>query len=191
MGSSNAQYVDVLICGGGSAGLCAATLLARGGISCKILEKNSGPMTLGQADGVQCRTVEIFESLGLEEQLLRGAYHVLEVAFWSTDAEGKLVRTSRAADTMPGLSHQPHVILNQALVNGILLDDMKRNGQRVEYKYLVKSVSVDSIGAIQTDKMSNGRTSNVGNDAYPVTVTTEKHGIKETFKAKYALVRPS
>ena len=67
-------------------------------------------MILGQADGVQCRTVEVFESLGLEEQLLRKAYHVLEVAFWSANKEGKLVRTRRTADTMPGLSHQPHVI---------------------------------------------------------------------------------
>jgi phenol 2-monooxygenase len=139
MDSGDVQYVDVVICGSGSAGLCAATLLARQGICCKILEKNSGPMELGQADGVQCRTVEVFESLGLETELLHKAYHVLEVAFWSSDAEGRLVRTGRTADTMPGLSHQPHVILNQAVVNGILLDDMKRNGQLVEYNHEVKN----------------------------------------------------
>jgi hypothetical protein len=46
-------------------------------------------MELGQADGIQCRTVEVFESLGLEGELLRRAYYVLEVAFWSVDREGK------------------------------------------------------------------------------------------------------
>ncbi|KAK4986999.1 hypothetical protein LTR50_004951 [Elasticomyces elasticus] len=172
------QRVDVVICGSGSAGLCAAAWLARTGINCKILEKSSGPMQLGQADGVQCRTVEVFESFGLAEELLKAGYHVLEVAFWSSDAEGNLVRTNRTADTMPGLSHQPHVILNQARINGFLLDDLHRsNGQKVDYGYSVKNVYVDSTALTQTD-------------AYPVTVTTEKDGVEEVFNAKYVLLIP-
>jgi phenol 2-monooxygenase len=169
------QHFDVVICGSGSAGLCAATWLARCGISSvKILERNAGPMQRGQADGVQCRTVEIYETFGLAEELLRMAYHVLEVCFWNAGHDGKLVRTRRTADTMPGLSHQPHVILNQAYMNGFLLDAMKRfNGQTVDYGYTVKNVHVDS-----------------NTDRYPVTVTAEKDGVEEIFKAKYALVSP-
>lgn len=75
------EKVDVLICGSGSAGLAAATWLARYGIRCKVLERRDGPLTLGQADGVQCRTVEIFESFGIGDELLRASYHVLEVVF--------------------------------------------------------------------------------------------------------------
>jgi phenol 2-monooxygenase len=170
------EYLDVLICGSGSAGLCAATWLAIYGIkSYKILEKRDGPMTMGQADGVQCRTVEIFESLGMSEDLLREAYHVLEVAFWSTDGEGGLKRTSRTADTQPGLSHQPHVILNQARINGFLLEHMRRNGgQEVGYGYSIKSVEIDS--ALVNDP-----------SAYCVTVVAEREGKEEVFKAKYVL----
>ncbi|KIV91191.1 hypothetical protein PV10_05755 [Exophiala mesophila] len=170
------QHVDVLICGSGSAGLAAATWLAICGIkSVKILERRSGPMTMGQADGVQCRTVEIFESFGLAEDLLREAYHVLEVAFWSSDGKGGLRRTSRTADTQPGLSHQPHVILNQARINALLLDHMKKNGgEEVEYGYTVKHVEVDPT---LVDDPS----------AYAVTVLAEKDGTEETFKAKYVL----
>ena len=172
-----AQHVDVLICGSGSAGLAAATWLAICGIkSVKILERRSGPMTMGQADGVQCRTVEIFESFGLAEDLLREAYHVLEVAFWSSDGKGGLRRTSRTADTQPGLSHQPHVILNQARINALLLDHMKKNGgEEVEYGYTVKHVEVDPT--LVDDPT-----------AYAVTVLAEKDGTEETFKAKYVLV---
>lgn len=176
------KKVNILIAGSGSAGLCAATWLSRLNIPCTILERRSGPMALGQADGVQCRTVEIFESFGMSEDLLREAYHVLEVAFWSSadskEEKGKreLVRTSRTADTMKGLSHQPHVILNQAKVNGFLIDAMKRwNGQEIEYGYVVKDVKVDS--SIADDP-----------DAYPVTVTAEKDGVEEVFLAKYVLV---
>jgi phenol 2-monooxygenase len=173
------QQVDVLICGSGSAGLSAATWLARTGISCKIVERRSEPMQLGQADGVQCRTVEVFESFGIAEELLRAAYHVLEVAFWSSNASGNLVRTNRTADSMPGLSHQPHVILNQASVNHFLLDAMRSfNGQEVSYGYTVEDVRVDSTASAQMD-------------AYPVEVTTTKDGKEEVFKAKYVLVRYS
>lgn len=170
------QHVDVLICGSGSAGLCAATWLARCGLRCKVLESQPGPLKIGKADGVQCRTVEVFESFGIAEEMLREAYHVLEVNFWGSNADGNLVWTGRTADTAPGLSHQPHLILNQARVNGLLLESMERfNGQIVDYGYNVKRVQVDSEEAVNPE-------------AYPVTVVALKDGVEETFKAKYALV---
>ncbi|OKP02461.1 3-hydroxybenzoate 4-monooxygenase [Penicillium subrubescens] len=169
------EKVDVLICGSGSAGLCAATWLARYGIRCKVLERRDGPMKMGQADGVQCRTVEIFESFGIGEELLREAYHVLEVNFWADEGTGAIKRTGRTADTQPGLSHQPHVILNQARINGLLIELMQKyNDQQIDYGYNVTSVQVDSAAAADPE-------------AYPVTVTAEKDGKTETFAAKYAL----
>ncbi|KAJ5128139.1 hypothetical protein N7448_008918 [Penicillium atrosanguineum] len=169
------EKVDVLICGSGSAGLCAATWLARYGIRCKVLERRDGPMKMGQADGVQCRTVEIFESFGVGEELLREAYHVLEVNFWADDGTGAIKRTGRTADTQPGLSHQPHVILNQARINGLLIELMQKyNDQQINYGYNVTDVEVDSASASDPD-------------AYPVKVTAEKDGKVETFAAKYAL----
>ena len=184
------EYVDVLICGSGSAGLCAATWLAKCGIPCRILEKNSGPMQLGQADGVQCRTVEVFESFGMAEELLRAAYHVLEVVFWSANSDGQLARIGRTADTMPGLSHQPHVILNQAFINGFMLDAMKRfNNQTVDYGCAVKSVelhSVDDVYVNGDDSLANGTA--VKEKEYPVTVIAEQDGEEKTYRTKYVLV---
>lgn len=172
------EKVDVLICGSGSAGLCAATWLARHGIRCKVLERRDSPLALGQADGVQCRTVEIFESFGIADQLLREAYHVLEVAFWADQgAEGKVIkRIGRTADTQPGLSHQPHVILNQARINNLLIEAMRRfNDQDIEYGYDIKHLEVDSEQA--KDPL-----------AYPVKVIARKNGQLVQFEAKYALV---
>lgn len=171
------EKVDVLICGSGSAGLCAATWLARYGLDCKILERRDGPMEMGQADGVQCRTVEIFESFGIGEELLRESYHVVEVAFWADqDESGVIKRTGRAADTQPGLSHQPHVILNQARINGLLIEAMQRfNGQGVDYGVKVKHVRVDSAKAEDPD-------------AHPITVVAERNGEEVVFEAKYVLV---
>ena len=119
---------------------------------------------------------EVFESFGIADELLRAAYHVLEVTFWSANASGNLVRTSRTADLIPGLSHQPHLILNQASINRFLLDAMHDfNGQEVSYGYTVEDIRVDTGTSTQIR-------------AYPVEVTATKEGKQEIFKAKYVLV---
>ncbi|KAJ0415178.1 FAD binding domain-containing protein [Aspergillus carlsbadensis] len=171
------QQTPVLIIGSGSAGLSAATWLARYNIPYRVLERSKGPLKLGKADGVQCRTVEIFESFGMGEELLREAYHVLEVGFWADDGSGSVKRTGRTADVQPGLSHCPHVILNQARINGLFIEKMEEFGGRgVEYGWDVREVSVEKEGE------------------FPVRVTArrvdengEGEGVEEVFEAKYAL----
>ena len=162
---SQIPEVDVLIAGSGSAALAAATWLSLYHIDpsrIAILESRAGPMTLGQADGVQCRTVEIFESFGLSEELLRESYHVLEVAFWRDDGDGQgLVRRRTTGDTEKGLSWQPHVILNQARVNGLMLEKMKKGGVGVTYGWEVKEVKVEDDGQwvrVKAEKLEAGTT---------------------------------
>lgn len=167
---------DVIICGSGSAGLCAATWLARYGLRCKILEKRAGPLQIGQADGVQCRTVEIYESFGIVEELLRESYHVLEFAFWVAGDDEGLKLKSRVADTPQGLTHLPHVILNQARMNGLLIEAMYRfNKQVIDYGHTVNSVYIDSDTASDAS-------------AHSVTVNAEKDGTPVVYKARYVLV---
>jgi phenol 2-monooxygenase len=171
------RRTPVLIIGSGSAGIFAATWLARYNIPFLLLERRPGPLQIGQADGVQCRTVEIYESFGLAEEVLREAYHILEVCFWGEDGRGGIERKSRAADRENGLSHVPHVILNQARMNGIMLGEMERlgRGMDVEYAWEVKGVEVDeeSVG---------------DSEAYCCRVVAEREGREEVFEAKYVLV---
>lgn len=176
-----AENVDVIICGSGSAGLCAGAWLAQYGVSYRILERRDGPLKMGQADGVQCRTVEIYESFGISEELLREAHHVLETVFWSPSPSesGGIHRSGRTIDTPVGLSHMPHVLLNQARMNDLLIRTMRRfNGRDVDYGYDVESVEVDEEAAWDSR-------------AHPVTVRARKDGQLHTFKAKYAVVGAS
>ena len=169
--------VDVFICGSGSAGLTAATWLAKYGIRCKIVDSRSGPLEVGHADGIQTRTTEIFESFGLEDALLREGQHNVECAFWMPDVKtGGIQRKRCLPASSRDLSHLPRLILSQTRTHGILLDAMKKwNGQEVDYGQRVTDVKVDEQKA--KDQSS-----------YPVTITIEKEGKQEIFEAKYALV---
>jgi phenol 2-monooxygenase len=75
------EKVHVLICGSRSAGLCAATWIARHETRFKVLERREGPLALGQADGVQLRTNEFCGKCSIADEPLREASHVLEAAF--------------------------------------------------------------------------------------------------------------
>ncbi|KAF2418782.1 phenol 2-monooxygenase [Tothia fuscella] len=178
-----ATETDVLICGSGSAGLCAAVWLARLGIKFIVLEKSDGPLRIGQADGIQCRTVEVFESFDLDGELIKNAYWVNEVCFWSaekdqnsgTENRERITRTGRTADVKSGISWKPHVIMSQAHLNALLLGDVKKySGQDVEYGVSVKNVSLDSSTVEDPHAIS-------------ATVTAEKDGTEVIYKAKYIL----
>lgn len=137
--------VDVLIVGSGPAGnLLAAHLSQFPDISTRIVERGSGRMELGQADGIACRTVETFEAFGLARRLTDEAYWVNETTFWRPRAEHpeNIVRTGRVQDVEDGLSEFPHVIINQARIHDYLLDFMERSPTRLVPDYGLEFVSL-------------------------------------------------
>jgi len=153
--------VDVLIAGSGPAGLVLAAQLSQfPSIKTRIVERRGGPLQMGQADGVACRTVEMFDAFGLSDRLVREAYWVNETVFWRPDVNNRsaISRTGRVQDTETGLSEFPHVIVNQARVQDYLLDVMQRSAQRLEPDYGLEVVDVQRDDA----------------DEYPVRVTLQR-----------------
>jgi len=61
---------DVLICGAGAAGLTLAIDLARRGVSFRLIDKIDGPFRGSRGKGIQPRTQEVFEDLGLIDRLV-------------------------------------------------------------------------------------------------------------------------
>ncbi len=176
------EAVDVLIIGCGPAGLVLAAQLANfPDVRTVIVDRKDGPLEVGQADGVACRTVEMFEAFGLADRLVAEAYWVNEVCFWRPDPEDltKIKRAGRVQDTEQGLSEFPHVIVNQARMLAYLRDHMGRSSGRLAplYGLHASDIQVDTSGASE----------------HPVTVTLQHvNGLKETggtstIRAKYVV----
>lgn len=133
--SAMPDQVDVLIVGTGPAGMVlAAQLSTFPGITTRIIDQREGPLKVGQADGVACRTVETFEAFGLSEKLVREGYWVNETVFWRPSPADRtaIIRTGRVQDTEDGLSEFPHLIVNQARLLAFLQEYMEKSPTRLQ-----------------------------------------------------------
>lgn len=64
---------DVLIAGAGPVGLTAAIELTRRGVDCRVVDPLAEPPQYAKAVGVQPRTLEVFESMGVVTRILDAA----------------------------------------------------------------------------------------------------------------------
>src|SRR3954451_9483339 len=170
------EAVDVLIVGSGPAGtVLAAQLSTFPNISTRLIERRNGPLQVGQADGVACRTVEMFDAFGLSDKLIREAYWVNETAFWRPPPEdrSKIVRTGRVQDTADDLSEFPHLIVNQARLLQYMLDYMHKSPAR-----LVPDYGLDFI----TLKVEQE-----GDHPVVVTLRNLEAGTETSIRAKYVV----
>lgn len=67
---------DLLIVGAGPAGLMAATWAARCGIRARVIDKRGTKILSGQADGLQCRSLEILDSFGFADRVWKESNHM-------------------------------------------------------------------------------------------------------------------
>ncbi|MDE2418909.1 MAG: FAD-dependent monooxygenase [Burkholderiales bacterium] len=153
------EKVDVLIAGTGPAGLCLAAQLARvPQIRTMVVEPKLVPMEKGQADGINVRSMEMFQAFGFGEKVARESVWINETTFWSPGANAQLDRVARVQDVPDGISEMPHVLINQARVHDMFLDVMRNAPTRLEptYGMKVQTLVIDPTAA-----------------EYPVTVTLE------------------
>ncbi len=166
--------------GCGPAGLTlAAQLSAFADIKTCIVDQKPGPLELGQADGVACRTMEMFNAFGFAERLLREAYWVNETSFWKpgTAPQAGIVRAGKVKDVEDGLSEFPHVILNQARVHDFYLDVMRKAPAALTPHYGRRLVDLQIDPGVGGDVCGS-----------PVRARFERlDGVTQTIRARYAV----
>ncbi|KAH7174281.1 FAD binding domain-containing protein [Fusarium flagelliforme] len=139
---ANESKVDVLIVGAGPAGLMAAAWMAHCGINARIIDKRNTKIFCGQADGLQCRSLEIFDSLGFADRVWKEANHMIE----NPGPDGIIRRSDRIPDTIVGLSRFQQVVVHQGRIERFFLDNIKKYSKdqiKVERAILPEAVDID------------------------------------------------
>lgn len=171
--------VDVLIVGTGPAGMIAAAQLAQfPDITTRIVDRRPGRLAIGQADGIQARSVETFQAFGFAGRIAEEAYRITEMCFWHPDPADptRIVRGERPPDDPSGISEFPHLIVNQARVLDYFAEHMANAPTRMrpDYGYDFRDLHVADHGD------------------HPVTVRLARTagddaGTEKTVRARYVL----
>ncbi|WP_170604052.1 FAD-dependent monooxygenase [Ruegeria arenilitoris] len=146
------ETVDVLIVGCGPAGLCLAAQLSQfSEFTTMIVDQKMGPMEKGQADGVNVRSMEMFQAFGFADKIKREAYWVNQTTFWAPNPAnpGHIKRAGIVQDVADDQSEMPHTLMNQARIHELFLDVMRNAPTRLEprYGFNVRDLTIDTVTA--------------------------------------------
>ena len=171
--------MDVLIVGAGPAGIITAAQLSQfPDVHTRIIDRRPGRLEIGQADGIQSRTVETFQAFGFAERITAEAYIITETTFWNPDPANPehIIRTDRTPDDPTGVSEFPHLVVNQARVIDYFAEFAANSPARTvpDYGWDFKELVVED------------------GEEYPVKVTLvgcgdDNNGVERVVRAKYVV----
>lgn len=141
---------DVLICGAGTAGLTLAIDLARRGVSFRLIEKQATPFPGSRGKGIQPRTQEVFEDLGILDKIVaRGGFYPRQRCYGD---DGSYVETtlSEPDDASPAEPYQLPLMLPQFLTEQIMRERLNELGYQVEFGCELLGFEQDADGVTVT-----------------------------------------
>lgn len=125
--------IAVLICGAGAAGLTLAIDLARRGVSFRLIEKMAQPFSGSRGKGIQPRTQEVFEDLGIIDRVVAvgGTYpRMREYRDGGTYVERDMAQRD---DPTPAEPYQIALMIPQFLTERVMRERLAELGHRVEF----------------------------------------------------------
>ncbi|MFE3188383.1 FAD-dependent oxidoreductase [Nocardia sp. NPDC059240] len=132
--SAGADSTTVLIVGAGPTGLTLAVELARSGIPFRLIEAEPGPHRGSRGKGVQPRTLEIFEDLGIAEQVIANGRMAMPMT--STDPDGRVTYGGAIPESLanrPDIPYPASLITPQWRVEEALRLRLEKLGGAVEF----------------------------------------------------------
>ncbi|KAJ9654488.1 hypothetical protein H2198_006497 [Neophaeococcomyces mojaviensis] len=129
------ETYDVVVIGAGPVGLLVSVCLSRWGYKIKHIDNRPVPTATGRADGIQPRTLELLQNLGLKRKIM--AYdpaRVHEVAFWDPAPGGKIVRTGTypSCPSFIDARYPFTALLHQGLIERVMIDDLAKTDTHIE-----------------------------------------------------------
>ena len=145
---------DVLIIGAGPTGLMLANQLVRHGVRPMIIDRHPGPARETRALGVQARTLEIYQHLGIADAALALGKRATGANLW---AEGHLSARIPLGDIGRGASPYPFLlILGQDDNERLLGANLQKLGIDVQWNTELVGLTQDSAHATAMLKQPDG-----------------------------------
>lgn len=151
---------DVLICGAGAAGLTLAIDLARRGTRFQIIEKMAGPFHGSRGKGIQPRSLEIFEDLGVVDRLFAhgGLYPVSRQ--YGPDGAFADTLVIECRESTPTEPFPNPLMIPQFLTEAMLRERLAELGHRVQYGCELRGIEHDDDGVtVQITSHTDGQVS--------------------------------
>ncbi|OBF19535.1 FAD-dependent monooxygenase [Mycobacterium sp. ACS4331] len=149
------SHTPVLIAGAGPVGLTAAIELSRRGVTCRVVDPLTTPPQYAKAVGVQPRTLEVFEAMGVLPEILDAAIPMRgQVVYVNGEKAGEAVLS------LPDGAPYWFANLPQYETERILRDELSRRGVVIERGLAVSAFEQDDTGV--TVQMSDGSSVRAG-----------------------------
>jgi 2-polyprenyl-6-methoxyphenol hydroxylase-like FAD-dependent oxidoreductase len=145
---------DVLIVGAGPTGLMLANQLVRRGVRVLIIDRHAEPALQTRALGVQARTLEIYNKLGIVGRALELGKRGTGANLW---AQGRRMAHVPLGDAGQGVSPYPYIlVLGQDDNECIMGEKLRELGQAVAWNNELVALTQDADGVTATLKQTDG-----------------------------------
>jgi 2-polyprenyl-6-methoxyphenol hydroxylase-like FAD-dependent oxidoreductase len=146
---------NVLIVGAGPTGLSLACQLARYDIDFVIIDQKSGVTSKSKAIGVQARTMEIYDQLGIAPQAINQGQIAGKIRLL---AKGKICGEVDLSDMGRDLSPYPYLfVLEQSKNEKLLSDYLQSHGRIVQWQTELEHFTQDEAGVRAQVRTAEGR----------------------------------
>ncbi|MGW4059946.1 FAD-dependent oxidoreductase [Amycolatopsis sp. NPDC004747] len=141
--------LDVLIAGAGPAGTTLAIDLARRGLAVRIVDKAPHSFDGSRAKGLQPRTLEVFDDLGVLDDVLAGSsdYPRLGIHLGPVTVPWRMFRNRDATADIPYPNTR---LMPQSRTDAVLHDRLEQLGGKVEYGRELAEFTQDATSVTAT-----------------------------------------
>ncbi|KXN80953.1 Tetracenomycin polyketide synthesis hydroxylase TcmG [Leucoagaricus sp. SymC.cos] len=148
-----ADVLPVLIAGAGGSGLVAALILAQSGIKIRIIDKAEKPHCGSRGFGIQPRTCELFQTLGVQDDVEKRATAIPTMRAYKLPGGTIPVKTWTLypeTGTWPDRPFGNGICVSQEELEDVMRQHLKQYGVVVEYGKGLVSIEQDADSVVST-----------------------------------------